>query len=410
VTRDEQRSSFRIMAKKPVRRPAQKKRPVPRKAARPDSTRQTKAMPAAPPVARRSPPRATASELELLRELSNAVAVSGDEGAVRRLILDAIHNQVDEAHVDALGNVLAVKRGTNAGRNDRVLVAAHMDEVGLMVTGHDPDGALRLQLVGGVDERILSGKPVLVGPKRLPGVIGATPMHLLKPNGRSAAVKISQLRIDIGADSAGAAEKMVKVGERAAFATEFAVLGPSLRGKALDDRLGCATLVELLRGGPYSFDLHAAFTVQEEVGVRGAKVAGYAVEPMCAFILDCTPAHDLPPSDESRENTEYNTRLGHGPAIYIWDRATISDQRLVRFLQATAEAAGVPYQFRQPGSGGTDAGAIHLARSGVPSVSLSVPGRYLHTPAALVRAEDWRNTIRLMRLALEQFTPKVLKR
>jgi endoglucanase len=348
--------------------------------------------------------------MELLRDLSNAVAVSGDESAVRRLILDDIRDDVDEAHVDALGNVLAIRRGTSAGRNDRVLVAAHMDEVGLMISGHDSDGALRFHLVGSIDERLLSGKPVLVGPGRLPGVIGATPVHLLKPNGRNAVVKAAQLRIDIGADSASAAEKLVKAGERAAFATDFAVLGPSLRGKALDDRLGCSTLVELLRSGPYTFDLHAAFTVQEEVGVRGAKVAGYAVEPLCAFVLDCTPAHDLPPSDAERENAEYNTRLGHGPAIYISDRSTISDERLVRYLRATAEAAGIPYQFRQPGSGGTDAGAIHLARSGVPSVSVSVPGRYLHSPAALVRTEDWRNTVKLMRLALENFTPKVLKR
>ncbi|MBI4772150.1 MAG: M20/M25/M40 family metallo-hydrolase [Chloroflexi bacterium] len=177
----------------------------------------------------------------------------------------------------------------------------------------------------------------------------------------------------------------------------------------MDDRLGCATLIELLRGGPYRFDLHAAFTVQEEVGLRGAKVAGYTVEPLCAFVLDCTPANDLPDSRD-RENTQYNTRLGHGPAIYIADRSTISDQRLVRYLQQTAESAGIPYQFRQPGGGGTDAGAIHLTRGGVPSVSVSVPGRYLHTPAAMVRAEDWRNTVKLMRLALENFNPKVLRR
>lgn len=357
------------------------------------------------------PPRATAGELELLRELSNALAVSGDEGAVRRILLDALRAHVDEVKVDALGNVLAVKRSRRNGkRAERVLVAAHMDEVGFMVTGHDADGSLRFGLVGSIDERVLLGKPVIVGSERRPGVIGAAAVHLLSADKRTAVVKAAQMRVDLGADSAEAAKRLVKVGDRGSFAAEFAALGPSLRGKALDNRLGCATLVELLRApAAYSFDLHAAFTVQEEVGLRGARVAGYAVDPACAFVLDCTPARDLPDSG-GRENTQYNARLGCGPAIYISDKGTISNDRLVRHLQRTAEAAGLPYQFRQPGAGGTDAGAIHLARGGVPSVSVSTPGRYLHTPAALARAEDWRNTVKLMRLALEQWTPQVLKR
>lgn len=354
------------------------------------------------------PPKATIAELDLLRELSNTVAVSGDEGAVRRLVLEAIRDHVDETKVDALGNVRAIKKGT--GRGGRVLVAAHMDEVGFMITDHDSDGSLRFDIVGGIDERVLLGKPVLVGRRRLPGVIGLSPIHLLSANQRNAVVKAPQLRIDLGVDSGEAAKKLVKVGERGTFATAFAAVGPSLRGKALDDRLGCATLIELLRGQrPFSFDLHAAFTVQEEVGLRGAKVAGYAADPLCAFVLDCTPAFDLPDS-AGRENTQYNTRLGHGPAIYLADRATLSDERLIRYLRKTAEAAGIPHQLRQPGGGGTDAGAIHLTRGGVPSISVSVPGRYLHSPAALVRAEDWRNTIKLMRLALENFKPDVLKR
>jgi len=278
-----------------------------------------------------------------------------------------------------------------------------------MITDHDSDGSLRFDLVGGIDDRVLLGKPVLVGRRRLPGVIGLSPIHLLSANQRNAVVRAPQLRIDLGAESGEAAKKLVKVGERGTFATAFTAVGPSLRGKALDNRLGCATLIELLRGKPYNFDLHAAFTVQEEVGLRGAKVAGYSADPVCAFVLDCTPAYDLPDS-AGRENTQYNTRLGHGPAIYLADRATLSDERLIRYLRKTAEGAGIPHQFRQPGGGGTDAGAIHLTRGGVPSISVSVAGRYLHSPAALVRAEDWRNTVKLMRLALENFTPNVLKR
>jgi endoglucanase len=251
---------------------------------------------------------------------------------------------------------------------------------------------------------------VVVGPKRLPGIIGAVPIHLVPAEQRSTVIKAARMRIDIGADSEAAAKKLVKPGDRAGFATEFAVAGPSFRGKALDDRLGCAVLVELLRGPAYGFELHAAFTVQEEVGLRGAKVAAFAANPQAAFVLDCTPANDLPHSDDEKENTQYNTRLGLGPAIYVADRATISDQRLVAHLQRTAQAAGLPYQLRQPGGGGTDAGAIHLSREGVPSVSLSVPGRYLHTPVSMTRADDWRHAIALMRAAFRAWTPAVLKR
>lgn len=355
--------------------------------------------PAAPPAL---PP-----EVAFLKTLSEAVAVSGDEGPVRRLIREAIQPHVDSVKVDALGNLLAVKKG--AGR-ERVLLAAHMDEVGFMVSGHEPDGALRFEIVGGIDERILIGKPVLVGAGRTPGVVAAAPVHLLNAERRNTVVKAGQLRIDLGAESAEAARRLAKVGDRGTFASELDLLGGlTLRGKALDDRLGCATLVELLRGGPYPCELHAAFTVQEEVGLRGARVAAFAADPVAAFALDCTPAYDLPPALEGRANVEYNTRLGQGPAIYIADRATLSDDRLVRYLARTAEAAGLPYQFRQPGGGGTDAGAMHRARAGVPAVSLSVPGRYLHGPLALARLDDWRHSVAIMRRALEDWSPKILK-
>jgi tetrahedral aminopeptidase len=346
-------------------------------------------------------------DLELVRALSNATAVSGDEGAVRRLVLEAIRPHVAEVKVDPLGNVLAVVPA--AKRNaPRVLLATHMDEVGLMVVDHDSDGGLRFEIVGGVNERILLGKPVLVGPKRLPGIIGAAPMHLLNADRRAAVVKANTLRIDLGATSADAARRLAPVGERATFATEFAVLDGALRGKALDDRLGCALLISLLRGGPYPVELHAAFTVQEEVGLRGAKVAGYAVAPEAAIALDCTPALDLPDS-RGRENTQYNARLGAGPVVYLADGRTIGDRRLVDHLTRTAAAANLPYQIRQPGGGATDAAAIQRSGAGVPVVSVSVPARYLHGPAALARTADVENTLRLLHAALAGWTPKVLK-
>jgi tetrahedral aminopeptidase len=348
-------------------------------------------------------------DLELLRALSNAVAVSGDEGAVRKLVLEAVRPHVDEVRVDALGNVLAVKRAAHGRSAPRLLVAAHMDEVGLMIVDYDSDGSLRFEPVGGPSERLLLGKPVLVGPHRLPGVIGAAPVHLLGSERLENMVRTSQMRIDIGAGSQEAARRQVTLGERATFATEFAVLEGALRGKALDDRLGCASLASLLRGGPYPVELHAAFTVQEEVGLRGARVAGYASEPQASIALDCTPSNDLPDS-RGRENTQYNARLGQGPVIYLADAHTISDRRLVDYLCRLAEDAKITYQIRQPGGGGTDASAIQRTRAGVPVVSLSVPGRYLHGPAALARRDDWENTFRLLALAVERYEAGVLKR
>jgi putative aminopeptidase FrvX len=173
-----------------------------------------------------------------------------------------------------------------------------------------------------------------------------------------------------------------------------------------------ATLLELLRRAPPNVDLLAAFTVQEEIGLRGAGIAAYALDPQLSIVLDCTPAHDLPlwEAGDGRqlENTRYNARLGSGPAIYLMDRATISDPRLIRHLVATAEQLGIPYQFRQAGGGGTDAGVIHKARLGIPSVSVSVPARYLHTPAAVARLSDWENTLRLVHAALSGLTSEIL--
>jgi endoglucanase len=349
------------------------------------------------------------SETELLRTLSNAVAVSGEEGAVRKLILEAIRPYADSVTVDALGNVLAVKKSKKRNA-PRVLVDAHMDEVGFMVSGFDSDGGLKFNVVGGVDDRAWLGKPLWIGPNRVAGVMGAAPVHVLNAEQRMTVVPARSLRIEIGAESAEAAKRLVKLGERGTFATEFDVLGGvTLRGKALDDRLGCATLVELLKGGPYPCELHAAFTVQEEVGLRGAKVAAFATNPAAAFALDCTPANDLPHSLDERENVTYNTRVGYGPAIYTSDASTIHDQRLISYLQRLAAGGKIPYQMRQPGGGSTDAGAIHLSRAGIPSVSVSVPGRYLHTAAAHAQLADWRNSVKLLGAALENWDAKVLK-
>lgn len=357
-------------------------------------------------------PKVGDEQMQLLERLCNACAVSGNESEVRAIVMEEVREPVLKAggtvRVDALGNVLVTRPGCtlSAGISHnrlRVMVAAHMDEVGFMITSADNDGLCRFGSVGGLDARQLVGKPVWVGKEHLPGVIGAKPIHLTTAEERKNSISIETLRIDVGTANAN----KVKVGDRATFATSFQDLGASLRAKALDDRLGVATLVELVKRPPENIDLLAAFTVQEEVGTRGAQVAAFALDPQAAVILDCTPANDLPGWD-GEPNERYNSLLGAGPAIYLADRATFSDPRLIRHLVETAEAFGIPYQFRQPGGGGTDAGAIHKQRAGVPSISISVPGRYIHTAAAIVRRSDWEHTLGLVYSALAGLSENTL--
>jgi endoglucanase len=335
----------------------------------------------------------------LLKELSEAFGVSGHEDAVRKLILDTIKDWVDEHHVDALGNLIAFKKGTGNARR-KVMVSAHMDEVGLMIMHIEKEGSLRFRPVGGIDHRILLAKKVLVGDDKVPGVIGMKPIHLLERKERERVAEVKELSIDIGASSKEEAERLVKIGDYAAFDVSFSELGGELRtakGKAFDDRAGCAVLVELLRDR-YPFDLYAAFTVQEEVGLRGARVAAYSIAPDLAFALEGTICDDLP----KKRDVSPTTILGAGPAITIMDRSVIADRRLVQLLVDTAEQNGIPYQFKQPGMGGTDAGAIHRTREGVPSVVVSVPSRYIHSPACLLSLNDFDSTVRLMRATLAQ--------
>ena len=343
-------------------------------------------------------------ELALLTKLSNALAVSGEEQEVRAIVKDEVTPFADSVETDTLGNLLVTRHGTAENRL-RVMIAAHMDEVGFMLVDDEGNGIFEFRVVGGVDERQLAGKSIMVGRDHVPGVIGAKAIHLTTPDERKQTLRADQLRVDLGPGGSGKA----KIGDRGTFATQLQVIGPSLRGKALDDRLGVINLIQLVKHAPANVDLLAAFTVQEEVGLRGARVAAYSFNPQIGIAMDSTPAHDLPHFD-GESNERYNTRLDGGPAIYLMDGATIGDRRLVNWLVETAQAEGIPWQFRQPNMGGTDAGAIHKTRAGVPSVSVSVPQRYLHSAAGLVRIDDCVNTLRLMWHALARLDASILLR
>lgn len=340
------------------------------------------------------------SQLKLLEKLCNAIGVSGDEGEVRKIVLEEVKPYADEVKVDALGNVLAVKRGRGAKR-PRVMLDAHMDEVGFFIVADDGEGIYRFDMVGGIDVRHLVGKQVLVGKDRTPGVIGGKPVHLMDNDEATRKVPLDSLRIDVGLGG------KAKVGDRAGFATKFRRVGQSIMSKAIDDRIGVATLIELLKHAPSNIDLCAAFAVQEEIGLRGAKVAAHYFQPDMGIAIDSTPANDLPIHDGG-ENIAYNTKLGLGPAIYIADGSTFHDQRLVRFLSEVGDAEKIPYQFRQPGGGGTDSGAIQRALAGIPTVSVSVPHRYTHSPVSISRVDDWKNTLALFHAALKKITPNLL--
>ncbi len=344
---------------------------------------------------------------DLLRQLTEAVGVSGAEKEVRLLIRDLIADHVDEWSVDTMGNLLATKRGT--GQYDmRVLVDAHMDEVGLLITDIDSSGMLKFTNAGGFDDRALLGKIVQVGSQKITGVIGARAIHLLKRGEYSKVVKMDAMRIDIGAKSKDAAGGKVRVGDYAAFITAYEELDESRTaiGKAFDDRAGCAALIELLRSAPYPFDLVASFSVQEEVGLRGARVAAYQARPDAALVLECTPAYDLP----NDKDVSPNVAMGKGASVYVMDARTIQDPRLVGHIMATADARAIPYQIRQPGGGGTNTGAIQRVGAGIPAATLAIPGRYAHTPTMMISLDDYDNLVRLADASLRSLTPDTIRR
>ena len=336
----------------------------------------------------------------ILEQLSNAFGPSGCEHDVRRVLIDAVGDAVDSWHVDAVGNLIAFQAGT-ANKGFKVMAAAHMDEVGFMVDSADDSGLIRFVKVGSIDDRVLPANPVRIGPKRVPGVIAIKPVHLTKLEERKKTIPADQLLMDIGATSKDQAEKNFKTGDYAVFDTVFEDLGPTVQGKAFDDRAGCAVLVELIRRGPYPFDFYPVFTTMEEIGLRGARVAGFSVRPDAAFVFEGTICDDSP----KEKDVSPTTRLWDGPAITIADQVVISDRRLVDLLVRTAKAEGIPFQFKQPGMGGTDAGAIQAAGEGVPAVTVSVPSRYIHSPVCVLAKDDFENTVKLVDAAFRQIAP-----
>ena len=332
----------------------------------------------------------------LLARLSEVNGAPGQEGEVRDLIRAEIEPHVHEIKTDALGNLIAIKNPDAQG--PKVMLAAHMDEVALMIVGIEGNGFLKFRPIGGVDPRVLVAKSVLVGSKKIPGVIGSKPIHLQKPPERERAFTMQELLIDIGAKNKEEAERLVKLGECAYFTTKYEELGNSkVKAKALDDRVGCALAIRLLQE-EVSFPLIVAFTVQEEVGLRGAGVATYQIRPDLALVLEGTTASDVPGTDEHK----YATTVGEGPCITVIDRVSIPHPPLVQELFAVASEEGIKVQVRRNTAGGTDAGQIQLSEEGVKVATIAVPCRYIHSPVSVMSKNDYEGAYKLVKSYLKR--------
>ena len=334
-------------------------------------------------------------DIELLRRLSNAFGPPGSEEEPREILRSELEGAADEVAVDDLGNIFFRHRGEE-GR-PLVMLAAHMDEVSFLVTHIEEKGFLRFHTLGGITDNLMPGQRILLRGRKGPlyGIVGTKPPHIMSQEERSKLTPRDQLFIDIGAGSGEEAEeKGCHIGMRGVFDVEFRELGNGyIRGKAFDDRAGCFVMAEAfkaLRGSPCN--VVAVGTVQEEVGLRGARTAAWQADPDYALALEGTYASDVPGSAPHQESSG----LRRGPVITIADRSIITHPRIMNTLLEAAEAEGIPYQFKKIPSGGTDAGAIHLTKAGIPSGTVATPNRYIHGPAAVAHVEDLENTVRLV--------------
>lgn len=333
----------------------------------------------------------------LLKELTSINGVTGDEGEVRNFIRERVKDYADSITVDSMGNLLVYKKGKTGSR--KVMLSAHMDEVGFMVTGFGEGGVLKFKPVGGVLERILPGQRVLVGDDKLCGVIGFKAVHLQDREERSRNVRLKGLYIDIGTEKREEAERLVQPGDYVSFDSDYVEYGDSLvKAKALDDRVGCAVMLEAIKG-EYDFDLYLAFTVQEEIGTRGSEIAAFTIEPDLALVLEGTTCSDVP--DVAEE--EQSTYLGKGAALTIMDRTAYADKGLVSFLYNLAQEKNIKVQFKKTMSGGNDAGKIQRSTKGVKVASISVPCRYIHSPVSVMSLHDYNSVKELVLEALVSF-------
>ena len=339
----------------------------------------------------------------LLKKLSNAPGVSGFEENIRKIMSEELKDHVDTIEIDGLGNFIAVKKGKADGK--KIMLAAHMDEIGLMVKHIDDKGFVKFTKIGGINDQMLLNQEVYIHAddgKKVLGVIGAKPPHRMKAAERKKVTEYENMFIDIGASNKEEAEKLVGVGYPITIKHEYSELQDNLvTGKAFDNRVGCYVLVEAMKRVKTDATIYGVGTVQEEVGLKGARTSAFKINPDIAIALDVTIAGDHP----GIKFEEAPAKLNGGPAIILTDasgRGLITHPTVKKLLIDTANAEEIPYQLEVSEGGTTDATAIHLTREGIPTGVLSVPTRYIHTPVEVVSLEDIENTIKLLVAALEK--------
>ena len=336
----------------------------------------------------------------LLEKLSNANGISGAEGAVAKIIRDEIAPYVDEIKTDRMGNLIAVKKGDDF----KIMLAAHMDEIGLMVQYIDEKGFIRFVGVGGWYNPVLvSQRVILHGEKGdIPGVLGMKPPHVMEEADRKKPIEIANLFIDVGAHSAEEVEAMgITVGTTVTIDRDYQPLaGTVVTGKALDNRVGCAMLIGALKEMESKHTIYAVFTVQEEVGLKGAKTAAFSLNPDVAIATDVTIPGDSP----GIERRKAPVFMGEGPVVVMVSasgRGHLADPRMVDWLKKTAKKHDIKIQIEVGDGGNTDASAINFERGGIPSVPVSVPARYIHSPVEVIDLKDLQGAIELLRLAVK---------
>jgi tetrahedral aminopeptidase len=337
-------------------------------------------------------------DIALLKRICEMPGTSGFEDRIRRLVLQELNGLADEVSVDNMGNVIAIKRGKE---RKRVLVAAHLDEIGFIVTHVDDDGFVHFHTLGGFDPKTLTSQRVIVhGRKDLIGVMGSKPIHLMKPEERSRAVPINEYFIDLGMSRAEV-EKYVAIGDPVTRERSLIEMGDCVNSKSLDNRVSVYILLETLRelkGKSLPYDLYAVFTVQEEVGLRGAAAAAHGVNPDFSFGLDVTIAFDTP----GAQPQEMVTRLGKGAAIKIMDGSVISDTRMVNYLKEQANKHNIAWQPEILPAGGTDTGPLQRnGKKGSIAGAISIPLRHIHQTIEMAHKGDVRNCIDLLTVAVQ---------
>lgn len=317
----------------------------------------------------------------LLKKLCTANGISGDEKNIRDIIINEIKDYANDYRVDNLGNLIVYKKGKNTPEN-KLMISAHMDEVGFLVTDITSDGLIKFSEVGGIDRRVLPARSVTIN-NNVKGVICNKPIHLCDSDEAKSIPKYDSMYIDIGADSKDEAQKYVSPGDSITFDTFYEDNGFSVKSKAIDDRAGCCMMIKMIQS-ELEYDMYFTFVVQEEVGLNGAKVAAFSLNPDYAIVLESTTAADIP----GIEGVKQVCNVNNGAVIGFMDRRTIYDKGLIKEAQSIAENNNIKIQYKRAVAGGNDAGVIHNSRGGVRTLAVSLPCRYLHSQISLIAKSD----------------------